>query len=492
MARPIQSVPAAAPHRAVALIRVSKEREEMHSPAMQKAAIEKYAESNGIRVVDWIEGIDESGSDRRSAWWPRLDQSISRMEAGEFDTILVWRFSRVGRQRLRWAIALDRVDTLGGRIISVLEPIESSTASGRFARGMLGEMNAYQAELIGEQWRETHERRRRAGLPHGGQNRFGYEIVEGRYLPHPVTGPVLAEMYRRALRGEGSGRITRWLNEAGITTPTGLPWLASNLYQMLDGGFGAGLIVHRPGWKNKRLPKSEWVFHPGAHPAVIEPSEWASYWARRLSLSEPSRSIEARHLLTSLIYCADCGARMHHSDGRYVCTAAARYKGTGRRVVTISAEIAEGAVEDWVLSLAEDTESLLAAFAATTKTRVRSVNDAEAIDRRIARIDERMAALTIRSLDHAGDIPDAAYRATIQKLDAERTSLMERQKSVELLNAKREVDVRQVATTLAGTWASLETFARRHALSELAGAIIVRVGRGADRVVIVARWETRG
>lgn len=471
------------------MIRVSKEREGMTSPEMQRTAIQNCADANGIDIVDWVQGIDESGSDRKSAWWPRLDQSIGRMEAGEYEVILVWRFSRVGRQRLRWAVALDRVDTLGGSILSATEPIESATASGRFARGMLGELNAYQSELIGEQWKETHDRRRLAGLPHGGHHRFGYQLVHGRFEPDPITGPILADMYRRALRGDGSGRITRWLNEEGILTTQGLPWLNTNLFQMLDSGFGAGLIVHRPGWKNKRLPKSEWKFYPGVHEAVIEPAEWSAYWQRRLQRSEPSRTIEARHLLTGLIYCAECGSRMNYSHNRYVCTAAARYKGTGRIIVTIGSDLVETAVAEWVMSLAGDTDALIEARAATTKRRVRSVNDAEAIDRRVSRIDERMASLTIQALD--GGIPQAAYQATIRKLDAERTSLTDRQKSLGLVNAQREVDVREVAVTLSAAWPSLETHLRRQALQKVASAVLVEPGRGAGRVTVIPRWEVR-
>lgn len=475
--------------RGLGLIRVSKERDGMSSPDMQRVAIEQWADAHGVRIVDWVEGIDESGSDAKSAWWPRLDQSIARMEAREIDVIVVWRFSRVGRQRLRWAIALDRVDTLGGMIASAHEPIETSTASGRFARGMLGELNAYQAELIGEQWRETHERRRRAGLPHGGHHRFGYRLVDGRFEPDPVMGPILADIYRRAINGDGSGRITRWLNEQGILTTLGRPWINTNLFQMLDGGFGAGLIVHRPGWKNKRLPKSEWIFHPGAHEGVIDASEWAAYWSRRLALSEPSRSIEARHMLTSLLYCGDCGGRMNYTAGRYVCVQAHRSKGMGRPTVTIAATIAEQAVEAWVAELATDTDRLIAAQAATRKRRVRSVNDAEAIQRKIARIDERMATLTIQQLD--GDIPEAAYQATVKRLDAERTSLASRQQATDLVNAQHEVDIRTIARTLAGLWERMETHDKRQGLLKIASGVIIRPGAVPDRVVIVPKWDER-
>ncbi|WDH77868.1 recombinase family protein [Microbacterium esteraromaticum] len=475
--------------RAVAMIRVSKERDGMTSPDVQRHAIQQHADANNIHIIDWVEGIDESGSDRKSAWWPRLDQSIARIEAGECDTILVWRFSRVGRQRLRWAIALDKVDTLGGMIISVLEPIESSTASGRFARGMLGEMNAYQAELIGEQWKETHDRRRRAGLPHGGQQRFGYQRVEGRFVPDPTTGPILAEMYRRALRGDGSGRISRWLNESGVRTTQDRPWINSNIYQLLDTGFGAGLIIHRPGGRENRPPKSEWTFYPGAHEAVITPEEWAEYWQRRLSLSEPSRSIEARHLLTGLIYCADCGGRMHYSHGRYNCTRAVRFKGLGRTTVTISAPIVENAVEAWLMALSEDVDALAKARAATTDRKIRSVNDAGAISRRITAIDKRMAALTIKALD--GTIPESAYTVTVKQLDEERASLSARQKSMALEHAKRELDMRELVVTLAGLWGRFETHERRQGLQKVASAVLVRTGRGEGRVTVVPRWEER-
>lgn len=482
------------PHRrGLALVRVSKERDGMTSPEVQRHAIQTYADAHDITITDWVEGIDESGSNIRSAWWAKLDASIARIEAGEADVIVVWKFSRVGRQRLRWAIALDKVDTAGGAIESATEPSDA-TPSGRFARGMLGELNAYQAELIGETWRETHDRRRRAGLPHGNHHRFGYQLVDGRFEPDPHTGPILAEMYRRALRGDGAGRITRWLNESSIPTTLGNPWVSSNLYQLLDGGFGAGLIVHRPGWKQKRLPKSAWTFYPGAHPAVIEPHEWAAYWARRLELSEPSRSIEARHLLTGLIYCADCGGRVHYTHGRYVCTTATRTKGTARtrRIVTINSTAAEAAVEAWVSSLADDTDALLSAREATRARHVRSVNDADAIQRRLTKIDTQLAALTIRQLDPDEKIPESAYQATIRKLDAERASLTERHATLDLAARRREVNAREVALTLRDTWGSLETHTKRQALLGIVSAVLIRPGDQAPRVLVIPRWEARG
>ncbi len=37
------------------------------------------------------------------------------IEDGRADVIVVWRWSRVSRNRLDWAVAVDRVKTAGGR-----------------------------------------------------------------------------------------------------------------------------------------------------------------------------------------------------------------------------------------------------------------------------------------------------------------------------------------------------------------------------------------
>src|SRR4051794_20537920 len=93
------------PPKAVGLIRVSKERDGMISPDLQRAAIEAYATARGYEVASWLEGLDESGSRARSAWWQKLDEGVRRIEDAEAEVLLVWKFSRAARHRLRWAVA---------------------------------------------------------------------------------------------------------------------------------------------------------------------------------------------------------------------------------------------------------------------------------------------------------------------------------------------------------------------------------------------------
>ncbi|MFX4673881.1 hypothetical protein ABTB51_19370, partial [Acinetobacter baumannii] len=46
--------------RGIAAIRVSKERDNMTSPEIQRHVISEFAARENIDIVEWIEGIDES------------------------------------------------------------------------------------------------------------------------------------------------------------------------------------------------------------------------------------------------------------------------------------------------------------------------------------------------------------------------------------------------------------------------------------------------
>lgn len=465
---------AVGPRRAVALIRVSKERDGMTSPDVQRHAIESFAAQNRITIVDTIEGLDESGSRAKSAWWPRLDSAIARLEAGEFDTILVWKYSRTARNRLRWAVALDRVDIAGGRIISATEPIESDSASGRFARGMLGEMNAYQADLIGETWRETLDRRVREGLPASGRPRFGY-LWDRTYTPDPDTAPVVREMYRRALTGHGMASITRWLNDQGHRTRYGNLWQTIGTTRYMDRGFAAGKI-----W-------SAGVLHPGAHEPLIDAETWEAYLARRASTHRTPRG--TRRMASGLVRCATCkgpmmATRTTGDSSHYGCAARAR-GGICDAPATISRHILEQALSDWIAALPQRAAELRAAAEQEAAQRTTMIEDRAALSRLIRRAEERLAKLTMRLVDEK--ITDAAYAAAAAPLNAELDALNDRFRRAA---PQPRRDLLAEIPALVEGWGTMTHEQQNRVARNLIDRIIVRRGAGPDRIQIVPRWAT--
>lgn len=468
--------PAHARH-AIALIRVSKERDGTTSPDVQRHAIETYAAQHGITVIDWVEGIDESGSRRRSAWWARLDQAISRVEQHEADTIIVWKFSRVARNRLKWATALDRVDVAGGTLESATEPSDQSPA-GEFQRGILGEMNQYQARLIGEGWKETHARRLREGKPATGRHRFGYirDREADTYTIDEALAPTVRAMYTRAIDGNGLASITRWLNAEGHLTINGNQWQTIGVTRYMDRGFAAGLI-----WAGG-------TFAPGAHEPIIDQSTWEAYRARRASTARPPRGNV--RMLSGLLRCGTCGGpmmaiRTSGDSGAYGCAARSR-GGYCEAPATIERRLATAAVSAWVTGLQFAPDELRQADELERRQRAVTIEDRAALTRLIARAEERLSRLTMRLLDDK--ISQAAYDATAATLNAELDSLRLRHARTA---PKPDVSLLTEIPKFAAMWEESDPAAQNRVARTLISRVIVSRGRGPQKLRIVPAWETR-
>jgi site-specific DNA recombinase len=328
--------------RAVAYIRVSMARQGMISPELQMAAISEHCKRRQYRVIEVLEDLDLSGR----FWQNRqVDTAISMLENDAADVIVVWRWSRVARNRLDWAVAVDRVERAGGRLESATEPFDVSTSTGRFARGVLAEFAAFESERMGDVWREVRERRARLGLPVGGQRQFGYRKVDGQYVVDRRTGAKLVDIYRRYNAGESFRSLARWLNargqlpaKPGVGKPT---WSHKTVSDVMDRGFAAGHII------------ANGEFLPGAHKPLITEAEWQAYQRRRDATRWHARTDHARFLLDGFLTC-QCGTAMTCEHGiaknKYRC----RSHGTANRQSTASSDRVDQLVIEWVGALATE------------------------------------------------------------------------------------------------------------------------------------------
>lgn len=472
------------PRRGLGMIRVSKERDEMVSPDIQRAAIESYATANGIVVVDWIEGPDDSGSRKSSPWWAKLDTAVAAVENGDYDVIVVWKFSRTARHRLRWAVAIDRVETAGGRLESATEQFDTTTSAGRFARGMLAELNAFEAERIGETWKEAHERRVGRGLPPNGKPKWGYLYDSDRklHIPDPVTGPVLADLYRRYIAGESIYVLVRWLNGHGHRTLAGGLWSDRSLRRVLDSGFASGRFMYRG-----RL-------HDGVHEPVIEQDTWQAFLdARRRRRAAPARRERSQYLLSGLVRCGRCGRPMvagQFGEARapkYRCKTAKEQGPQACSGGYVMAAFLEAAVLDEVRALAEDvdrrSEAVLAARAHQQGLRA----DAAAVTLRLRAADEALIRLAVQHAAHP--LPDHVYYKAQERLANNVRALTEDLEELQAGVRRAGIDPGVVAAGLLEDWDTVPVVQRREILGQLFRHVEVWTGRPKARIRVVHAYD---
>lgn len=471
--------------RALGLVRVSKERHEMLSPTLQRTAIGDYAAARGYTVVDWLEGVDESGSSARSAWWARLDQACTAVEARQVDVVLVWKFSRVARNRLRWAVAVDRVEAAGGRLESATEQVDTSTSTGRFTRGMLAELQSFEAERIGEQWRETHAHRRAAGLPHDGSPRLGYTYARGGgYSPDPAVAPVVADLYARYTAGSGYRPLRDHLDALAITQPrTGRAWTSRGVALYLQSGFAAGLLsVHDPACSCGRPAGCVRRVHvPAAHQPIITAGAWAEYQHVRAARAGTSpRRLGSPHVLSGLVRCAGCGYALRvrpqtaHRRQRLDCPTHRCPAPAGTPYARVLDDVLA-----WLDEHPQETAQVVQeALARRARPAAPEVTAAH-LHRVITRADAALHRLTTGLA--RGIVDENAYAAARDELTAEKDRA-----------AQALEDTEQAATATphepgAGAWGDLSTVEQRDALAGLCEVVVTRQRPGPAGVTVRPR-----
>lgn len=424
-----------APRRALGLVRVSKARDDMVSPELQRTAIEDHAARRGYRLVQWMEGLDESASRDRSPWWRRLEEAVALVEAREVEVVLVWKVSRAARHRRRWAVALDRIEVAGGTLESATEGLDATTSTGRLARGMLAELAAWEADVKSEQWKEAQARRRRIGLPHTGGPRFGYlyDKTTG-YRPDPHTAPILDDLYCRYVAGEGFQSLAVSLNRVGVPTMRGGRWGVQTLVRQLDSGFAAGLLfVHDPACGCGRPAKcGRRLRLPGAHEPVITRDTWAAYLVQRdrMRILAP-RERRPIYPLTGLVrHGGDCGASLvtwSKPDRRgvvqrgylYRCSAWVSGACPG---IWVKRETVEQLVLERVAASVADVDATAATKTARAAARASVKVDRARLVREQLRLEKALARLVVQRAKDDG-MPESAYVAAREELLSEQRAI---------------------------------------------------------------------
>lgn len=193
---------------ALGYVRVSQATEDTISPAIQRDHMAAWAQSHSVSLGEVIEDLDLSGRTFKDR---QIGRIIAKIEAGEVDMMLVYNYSRFGRNAHQSLVNIARIEDVGGQVQSVTEPGDPTTAFGKYNRTQILALAELQSDQIRDGWRASMAQRVKRGLPGAGRNKYGYvyhraSVPAGKQCPRgcvpgacttgyvvdPVTGPQLA------------------------------------------------------------------------------------------------------------------------------------------------------------------------------------------------------------------------------------------------------------------------------------------------------------
>ncbi len=505
---------------ALAYIRVSQvgDREILISPDVQLDYCLGRAEKTNRRIVKIISDINKSGKTFRTR---SVDQCIRLIERGVAGGVLVWKWSRWGRNQAASVGYIEKTQEVGGWVESATEDFDQKTAIGRFTRDNVMRIDQLLSEQIGENWQNAHARRRSNGLPHSGRKRFGYDYVPAaavpggqpipaRFTKNEIEAPVLEQLYNKFNAGTALRALTKWMNESGFRTAFGGLWTPQALASMLDTGFAAGLIRERSPEllikaKGKSITNSLKTFdvwREGSHDSIITMAVWEKYKQRRLAQADlPPRARNAVHAMSALLLCSACarklvtkytGSKRQH---QWVCPWTAQlHPGVP---VSISDAAAQSVALRWLAEQAKPSSDTVfdqhsrqmyeGEVHPAARTRVQVNAD---IKRWLKKIDNLVNMRTDGEIDRETFL---VYKADFE---AEVASLREELTRMDSIAGTKEKPPYEAFGTIASMW-SEATPSERHALLEPVIKFVVvspANGRGrwhdaAERVEVVGVWQ---
>lgn len=508
----------------LAYIRVSTWTEEKISPELQRAAIKTWEQRTGRRVVDWIDDLDVSGRHFKR----KIMRCIERVETGEARGVVVWKYSRFGRSRDGIAVNLKRLEDVGGQLESATEEADARTATGRLQRGILFEFAAYESDVRGEQWRETHQHRiHTMHVPATGRPRFGYVwtprrlpdgkggwiLQDEKYAADPVTGPVMADRYRQYIGGAPFYALLDQLNAAGWRTTRGNLWTVQTLIRYMDSGFCAGLLrIHNPKCpcppgKQNNCPNS--VFVPGAQDELVGLELWQQYQERRQEMKKtPPRARTALYPLTNLLRCAGCRgttpvqSAIRMVDGRpksikghnYMCGRRATTSKHGCEGVYAARAEVEQLVHEWLMKQGpaiDRAPSVPAPREPAADGRAAAARERARLEGEAAKQKQALANLRADRAMNPDDYEPGEYEDAVARIRQQQevtTAALERVSVVEL--TPRQSDYEPVIVGLAEEWELLNAAEKNGMLKQLIRRVaLVRQEKGFG-VEIHPMWES--
>lgn len=468
--------------KAIGYIRVSKAREEMISPELQHAAISDWCKRANIPLLDTVSDLDATGRNFARAGVQAL---IARVEAGEADTVVVWKWSRFGRNMRDCLINIDRLEAAGGRLVAATEDFDD-TPVGRFGRGQFLLMAEFESARIGEQWKEAKARRLRQGLPKDGVKRFGYRYQ--RETRSYVIVPEEAEAIRDAVdlycSGMGFARVVDELNARGLPSPSGKGWYYQSLIRTLDRGFPAGYI-----WEAHTR-----TYHPGSHEPILDAATWEKYLRKRRSNATVfPRHLTPTHPFAGLLVCGSCGkavTRQGRRDRNVMrCRARSGEPSVCPKPVSIALPTVEASVLTWLEGVAASVNARAEVRREEASTRRRAKADTTRLAREAVRLEGVLSRLSRQVAE--GLVPVETYAATRDSLLADLQRVRGAQQRLEDEKASAASQEASRALDLIGDWGDLGTVGQREVLRALVARIEVLPGTyrtGEPRVRIVPRW----
>ena len=263
-----------------------------------------YAERNGITVVGtYIDRAYSAKTDDRPEFQRMIQDSAKKI----FDAVLVWKLDRFARNRYDAVFYKRQLEKNNVHLVSVMEPISDGPEGIMVESLLIGMAEYYSAELAIKVARGERENALKCKY-NGGVVPLDYVIGKEDRLYHidPETALIVQEIFTRYADGEPAEKIAASLNERGLRTRTGKPFVKNSFFQIFKNRRYIGEYSYKD------------IVIPGGVPAIVDQALFDRVQERftknKITHGRPAKEA-INYLLTTKLFCGKCGTLMAGESG---------------------------------------------------------------------------------------------------------------------------------------------------------------------------------
>lgn len=325
---------------------------ESNSIANQKKILLKYATDNGFPNPTFFidDGVSGVTFDR-----PGWNEMIRLAEAGKVQTVIVKDMSRMGRDYLKVGYYTESFFAERDiRYIAINDGVDSDKGDNDFTpfRNLF---NDFYARDTSKKIRAVMRAKGNAGEHLCTNPPYGYmkdPADKKKWIVDEEAAEIVKRIFDLCIAGKGPMQIAKLLTAERVLTVkahyaqrAGKPlpekpyhWDPKSVAGILERPEYTGCTVnfktysksHKLKKRLHNVPENQRIF-PNTQPAIIDEQVFVRVQELRENKRRPAKQAERQGLFSGLLYCADCGSKLHFATGKNMtpqqdCYRCSRYK----------------------------------------------------------------------------------------------------------------------------------------------------------------------
>ena len=314
-------------------VRVSTEEQAKEGYSV-RAQIEKL--SDYARIMGWnIYKIyaDEGISGKNISERPAINAMIQDIKDKKINSVLVFKVDRLTRSIRDLVELVEIFNTSDCTFVSLLESIDTKTASGRMFLKIIGIFAEFERENIMERTRLGLERKAREGYALStGNSSYGYNLPVGEKIQiiNEEEAKIVREVFHSYVYANKSfTRIASDLNIRKVPTKKGSNWDGRTIKKLLTNPNYIGNVRY------SLNDKSRYFEVKGHHEAIISQELYDKAQLKISKIEKKSFTKRPREdtFFSGTLYCSVCGRKLSSRQNYKMLKNGSKSTNTGYRCV---------------------------------------------------------------------------------------------------------------------------------------------------------------